>query len=82
MRSTSPGIQPRPVGHFLLVAALGHELHADADAEERLALLAHIVVQRLDHAGQRVEPAPAIGKGADARQHDPVGARDDARDRW
>ena len=40
------------------------------------------LVERLDHAGDRVEPAPAIGKGADARQHDAVGARHRIRDRW
>ena len=30
--------------------------------------------QRLDHAGHRVEAAPAVGEGADAGQHDAVGA--------
>ena len=34
----------------------------------------HLLLQRLDHAGDRVETAPAIGEGADARQHDAVGA--------
>ena len=33
-------------------------------------------VERLDHAGNGVEAAPAIGEGADARQHDMLGARD------
>ena len=50
------------------------QLHADADAEERPALAAHRLLQRLDHARHRVEPAPAVGEGADARQHDAVGA--------
>ncbi len=62
------------LGHHVFAAALGHELHADADAEERPALAAHRLLQRLDHAGHRIEPAPAIGEGADARQHDAVGA--------
>ena len=31
--------------------AIGHQLHADADAEERLARVATLFVQRLDHAG-------------------------------
>ena len=39
------------------------------------------LVQRLDHAGHGVEPAPAIGEGADARQHDPLGAWRRPRDR-
>ena len=38
--------------------------------------------ERIDHAGNGVEPAPAIGEGADARQHHAVGARDLRRDRW
>ncbi len=56
--------------------ALGHQLHADADAEERTAALAHALVERLDHAVDRIEAAPAIGKGADAGQHDAIGLRD------
>ena len=70
-----------PVGHHIFAAALGHELHADADAEERPALAAHRLLQRLDHARHRIEPAPAIGEGADARQHDAVGARAPRPDR-
>ena len=37
--------------------------------------------ERLDHAGDGIEAAPAIGEGADARQHDAVGARAPHRDR-
>ena len=74
--STSPAIQPRPFGDLVLEPALGHQLHADADAEERTAALAHAFVERLDHAVDGVETAPAIGKGADAGKHDAVGARD------
>ena len=37
-------------------------------------LLAHRLVQRLDHAGHRIEAVAAIGEGADARQHHAVGA--------
>ena len=76
MRSTSPGIQPRPGVTSIFAAALGHELHADTNAEKRPALLADALVQRLDHAGNRIETAPAIRKGADAGQHHAVGARD------
>ncbi len=57
----------------MLEAAGREQLRADADAEERLAALAHGFFQGLDHAGHPVEPAPAVGEGADARQHDVVG---------
>ena len=59
---------------------VGHQLHADADAEERLAALDH---RRA--AGPRpcparaVEAGAAVGEGADARQHDAVGRGDLAR---
>src|SRR4029077_20391903 len=59
---------------LVLAAALRHQLHADADAEERPAFLPHGFVQRLDHAGDRIEPAPAVGKRADAGQHDAISA--------
>ncbi len=39
------------------------------------ALLAHRLRHRLDHAVERIEPAAAIGEGADAGQHDAVGAK-------
>ena len=61
----------------MLEAARGEQLHADADAEERPAFFAHGVRQSLDHAGDGVEAALAIGEGADARQHDAVGIGDD-----
>src|SRR5205085_2005233 len=64
-----------PLGHRVFAPALGHELHADADAQKGAAVLAHARVERLDHAGDGVEPMPTIGKGADARQHHAVGAR-------
>ncbi len=47
MRSTSPAIQPSPGVTSIFAAALGHQLHADADAEERPAAPAHRLVQRL-----------------------------------
>ena len=58
----------------VLEPALGHELHADADAEERAALPDDRVLQRLDHAGQGVESGLAVGEGADAGQHHALGA--------
>ena len=73
------GDPAEPFGRLLLQPALGHELAADADAEERLAAPDHLLVQRLHHARHRVETAAAIGEGADARQHDAVGRRHDFR---
>src|SRR5262249_43704743 len=65
-----------PRRHLVFAPALGHELHANANAEERPAAPAHAVVERFHHAADGVEPPPAIGEGADTRQHHPVGARD------
>ena len=59
--------------HLVFAPALGQQLHADADAEERPALLAHRLLERGDHAVDRIETAAAIGKGADAGKHDAVG---------
>ena len=56
-------------------AARGHQLHADADAEEGLAALDHLALQGIDHARHAVEAGAAVGEGADARQHDAVGRR-------
>src|SRR5439155_513291 len=36
--------------HLVFAAALGHELHADANAEDGTAALAHALVDRLHHA--------------------------------
>src|SRR5262245_19912568 len=66
----------QPLRHLVFAAAFGHELHADANAEERPAAPAHAVVERLHHAADGVEPTPAIGEGAHARQHHAVGAGD------
>src|SRR5262249_11826467 len=65
-----------PLRHLVFAAAFGHELHADANAEERSAAPAHAVVERLDHAADSIEPTPAIGEGAHARQHHALGAGD------
>src|SRR6185437_7092357 len=61
------------VDRLELAAAFGHELHADADAEERPAALPHRLVERRLDAGNRGQAATAIGEGADARQHDALG---------
>ncbi len=59
----------------MLEAARGEQLHADADAEERPAAFVDALVDRLDHPVDGIEMPPAVGEGAVARQHDPVGAR-------
>ena len=59
--------------HGLFQPALRHQLHADADAEERPRPGDGYLLDRLGHAGHGVEPGAAVGIGADARQHDAVG---------
>src|SRR4249920_1705249 len=56
--------------HPMLEAALGHELKADADAEEGPAALLHGFLQRVDHAWDVLKASLAVGKGADAGEHD------------
>src|SRR5207253_10641555 len=60
--------------HFIFAAALGHELHADANAEKRPALLARGLIERVDHARHGIKPAAAIGEGADTGQHHAIRA--------
>src|SRR5947209_4229729 len=65
--------------HLIFAPALGHELHADADAKERPALLAHAHIERVYHTAHRVEATAAVRERAHAREHHPVGARDRIR---
>ncbi len=51
----------------------GHQLHADADAQERPARADHHLVQRFKHARQCGQAGLAIGEGADSRQNDAFG---------
>jgi len=67
----SPLIQAKP-GVVSCSSPLRHELHADADAQERRAR-AGCLLDRLVHARDRGEPARAVGECALAGQHDPVG---------
>ncbi len=67
------GNPTQALDHLVFAAALRHQLHADADAEERPALATHRFLERLDHALDRIESAAAIRKRADAGQHDAVG---------
>ena len=62
----------------MLQAALGHQLHADADAQERRAAAGR-GLDRLAHAGDGGEAGGAVGEGALAGQHDTVGGGDDGR---
>src|SRR5262249_17619359 len=62
--------------HFVFAAAFRHELHADANAEERPAATTHAVIECLHHPFDGIEPAPTIGKRADAWQHHAIGASD------
>src|SRR5947209_4372614 len=62
-----------PLDNLVLAAAFGHQLHADADAEERARFLTYRLVQRLDHARHRIEPAPAVRERPDTGQHDAIG---------
>ena len=60
-------------------AARGHQLHANADAQERRATHSDGGADRLDDTGSRRQGAPAGAEGADPRQDDCVGAGDDVR---
>ncbi len=63
----------------MFVAAIGKQLHADADAEKRPALSSDGLIQRLDHPGDGIEAAPAIGNAPTPGKNNPLGARDNIR---
>ena len=75
MRHDLAGDPAEPLGDLVFAAAFGHELHADANAEKRPAAAGAPGLERLDHAGDGIEAAPAVREGADAGQHDALGAR-------
>jgi hypothetical protein len=62
MALTSPLIQPNS-GDAELEAALGHQLRADADAEKRPQPLAHCLLQRLAHVGNRIDVGSFVSIG-------------------
>src|SRR5947207_14824191 len=64
---------------FIFATAFGKKLHADANAEKRPPFAAHRLFERLDHAGDGVEAAAAIGESAHARQYHTIGACDEVR---
>src|SRR5258708_19295070 len=61
----------QPRRHLVFAAALGHELHANANAEERPAPPAYAVVERIHHAADGVEPTPPIAEAPPPRHHHP-----------
>ncbi len=63
------------LSRFVFQTTFGHQLHADANAEKGATLLAHALFQRVHHSRHGLKPAAAIGKCADAGQHDALGAR-------
>src|SRR6478609_11607469 len=78
VRRDAVDIAPDPAETFrdcMLATALAHQLHADADAEEGSAAAPHALVERLHHAVDSIEAAPAVGKSADAGEHHAVRAR-------
>src|SRR5579863_7458111 len=64
---------------FELAAARRHQLHANANAEERPPAHGHRLADRGFQPGHGGEPAPALGESTLARQHDAVGASDIVR---
>ena len=62
----------------MLESALGHELHADADAEEGAAT-SDALLDRLAHAVHGRQAPRAIGKRALSGQHDAIGPRHPVR---
>ena len=53
--------------------ALGHQLHADADAEERTPGIATERSIAVAHAGHSGQPGGAVGERPLPRQHHPIG---------
>src|SRR5690242_14129224 len=64
-----------PWSDLMLQSALRHKLHPDTDAQERRAGSGRLL-DGLTHAVHRLQPMRAVGEGALAGQHDPVGRRD------
>ena len=54
-------------------APVGQQLHADTDAEERPALLAHRPLECVAHARHSIEAALAVGESTDTWKHDTIG---------
>ena len=67
---TSPSIQPSPGVSPCSSPRSAIKLQPTQMPRNGLPRRPHALLQRLDHAGNGVEPALAVGEGADARQHD------------
>jgi hypothetical protein len=61
--------------HTAFMALVQQHLHADADAEKRLAPGTHMFLQRFQHAGDGGKAAHAVAERADAGQDDVGGFR-------
>ena len=68
---------PKALGLTELETALGEELHADADAQERLGTLLYCFGHRLYHASPLTQRPHTGGKGPDAGQHEAISRRND-----
>src|SRR5580698_7687589 len=73
------GNPAEPFLHLVFQSAFGQKLHADANTEERPPFPAHGLFKRFAHPINGIEPALAIGKRTDPRQHHAVGLRHDRR---
>ena len=80
--ATSPAIQPSPAMVSNSRPRVAISCMPTQMPRNGLPPLMHLLVQRLDHAGQGGEAAPAIGEGADAGQHDAVGGARPSPRRW
>ena len=56
----------------MLQPARGHQLHADANSEERLGAADDFVLQRVPHAGYGLKAVAAVLEGAHTRKHDTI----------
>src|SRR2546421_1032566 len=64
---------PEASSFAMFQAARRHQLHADTNAEERLAFERHFLLERFIETWNRSEAVSAITEGADSRKHDPLG---------
>ena len=74
----SPCDPSQPLGHAEFQAALGHQLHADADAQKRRAF-GHAAEHRLLQPRDSGKAGGAVGKRALARKNDPIRPPDQLR---
>src|SRR3546814_14329403 len=61
----------------MLLARIGEQLHADANAEKGRAFAAPALLHGVAQPGNRRQPGHARGERADAGQHEAVGLRAD-----